>query len=416
MTQDARAGRRGSTSCATRSAAPRRAAAASGASASTRGQAHRPRAGRAAPRRGHLRGAGQARRAPLPRLRHGRAEGPRRRRRLRLRPHRRAPRLRLRPGLHRLRGQPLRDQRPEDLQGHGPRDEDGRARSIGLNDSGGARIQEGVASLGRLRRHLPAQHPRLGRRAADLGHPRPLRRRRRLQPRHHRLQRDGEGHLLHVRDRARRHQDRDPRGGHQGGAGRRHDPQREVGRGPLRGGRRPGLPRPHSRAALLPALEQPRGAAPPQDRGPAGPRGPGPRHPHPRRGQQALRHQAPDRGASWTTRRFLEVHEHFAPNIVVGFARFGGRSVGIVANQPAVPRGLPGHRRLGEGGALRPLLRRLQHPARHLRGRPGLPARHRPGVRRASSATGPSCSTPSPRPPSPRSRSSPARPTAAPTA
>ena len=34
-------------------------------------------------------------------------------------------------------------------------------------------------------------------------------------------------------------------------------------------------------------------------------------------------------------RRFLEVHEHYAPNIVVGFARFGGRSVGIVANQPA---------------------------------------------------------------------------------
>jgi propionyl-CoA carboxylase beta subunit len=38
-------------------------------------------------------------------------------------------------------------------------------------------------------------------------------------------------------------------------------------------------------------------------------------------------------------RRFLEVHEHFAPNIVVGFARFAGRSVGIVANQPAVLAG-----------------------------------------------------------------------------
>ncbi len=33
--------------------------------------------------------------------------------------------------------------------------------------------------------------------------------------------------------------------------------------------------------------------------------------------------------------RFLEVHEHWAPNIVVGFARFDGRSCGIVANQPA---------------------------------------------------------------------------------
>ncbi|MCK6481741.1 MAG: acyl-CoA carboxylase subunit beta [Planctomycetaceae bacterium] len=33
--------------------------------------------------------------------------------------------------------------------------------------------------------------------------------------------------------------------------------------------------------------------------------------------------------------RFLEVHGQYAENIVVGFARLGGRSVGIVANQPA---------------------------------------------------------------------------------
>ena len=32
---------------------------------------------------------------------------------------------------------------------------------------------------------------------------------------------------------------------------------------------------------------------------------------------------------------FLEVHRHYARNIIVGFARFGGRPVGIVANQPA---------------------------------------------------------------------------------
>jgi propionyl-CoA carboxylase beta chain len=32
---------------------------------------------------------------------------------------------------------------------------------------------------------------------------------------------------------------------------------------------------------------------------------------------------------------FLEVHANWAKNIVVGFGRFGGRSVGIVANQPA---------------------------------------------------------------------------------
>src|ERR1700688_1157033 len=32
---------------------------------------------------------------------------------------------------------------------------------------------------------------------------------------------------------------------------------------------------------------------------------------------------------------FFEVHEHYAKNIVIGFARMDGRSVGIVANQPA---------------------------------------------------------------------------------
>ncbi|MHB8628683.1 MAG: acyl-CoA carboxylase subunit beta [Aggregatilineales bacterium] len=38
--------------------------------------------------------------------------------------------------------------------------------------------------------------------------------------------------------------------------------------------------------------------------------------------------------------RFFEIHEHFAANIVVGFGRLGGHSVGIVANQPAVLAGV----------------------------------------------------------------------------
>jgi propionyl-CoA carboxylase beta chain len=33
--------------------------------------------------------------------------------------------------------------------------------------------------------------------------------------------------------------------------------------------------------------------------------------------------------------RFFEVHEYFAKNLVVGFARLDGRPVGIIANQPA---------------------------------------------------------------------------------
>jgi propionyl-CoA carboxylase beta chain len=37
---------------------------------------------------------------------------------------------------------------------------------------------------------------------------------------------------------------------------------------------------------------------------------------------------------------FFEVHKHFAENIVVGFARIDGRSIGIVANQPAFLAGV----------------------------------------------------------------------------
>jgi acetyl-CoA carboxylase carboxyltransferase component len=37
---------------------------------------------------------------------------------------------------------------------------------------------------------------------------------------------------------------------------------------------------------------------------------------------------------------FFEIHEQFAMNIVVGFARLGGHSVGVVANQPAVLAGV----------------------------------------------------------------------------
>lgn len=39
-------------------------------------------------------------------------------------------------------------------------------------------------------------------------------------------------------------------------------------------------------------------------------------------------HQVADQG------EFFEVHQHFAPNIVVGFIRLVGRPVGVVANQP----------------------------------------------------------------------------------
>jgi acetyl-CoA carboxylase carboxyltransferase component len=39
-------------------------------------------------------------------------------------------------------------------------------------------------------------------------------------------------------------------------------------------------------------------------------------------------------------KRFYEIHEHYAQNVVVGFARLGGYSVGIIANQPMVLAGV----------------------------------------------------------------------------
>jgi methylmalonyl-CoA carboxyltransferase 12S subunit len=37
---------------------------------------------------------------------------------------------------------------------------------------------------------------------------------------------------------------------------------------------------------------------------------------------------------------FLEVQEHFAPNILIGFARLMGRTIGVIANQPLVKAGV----------------------------------------------------------------------------
>jgi propionyl-CoA carboxylase beta chain len=39
-------------------------------------------------------------------------------------------------------------------------------------------------------------------------------------------------------------------------------------------------------------------------------------------------------------KHFLEVQPHYAKNIIVGFARIGGRPIGIVANQPAILAGV----------------------------------------------------------------------------
>ena len=96
---------------------------------------------------------------------------------------------------------------------------------------------------------------------------------------------------------------------------------------------------------------------------------------------------------------FFEVQEHFARNIVDRL-RAPQRPPDRRGGQPAEPaRGRARHRRLREGRALRALLRRLQHPARSPSWtcRASCPAPRRSGA--GSSATARSSCTPSPRRP-----------------
>ena len=58
-----------------------------------------------------------------------------------------------------------------------------------------------------------------------------------------------------------------------------------------------------------------------------------------RRSAEAVRHARRHQARSSTTATFLEIQPGWAANIIIGFARLGGRSVGIVAQQPAVLAG-----------------------------------------------------------------------------
>ena len=79
---------------------------------------------------------------------------------------------------------------------------------------------------------------------------------------------------------------------------------------------------------------------------------------------------------------FFEVHEHWAQEHR-GRVRAHGRAAGGDRGQSAgVSGGLPGYQFVGEGRALRALLRRVQYPDGDVRRRARLSARHRAGVRR----------------------------------
>ena len=63
---------------------------------------------------------------------------------------------------------------------------------------------------------------------------------------------------------------------------------------------------------------------------------------------------------------FFEVHEHYAKNIVVGFARLGGQTGGYRCESTGAPRRRAGYRCVGKSGAICTVLRLFQHPADHI--------------------------------------------------
>ena len=86
-------------------------------------------------------------------------------------------------------------------------------------------------------------------------------------------------------------------------------------------------------------------------------------------------------GAIVDNGEFLEVQRDFAKNIIIGFARFNGQSVGIVANQlsswPVCSTAT-----LPARGTFCPFLRCLQHSYRFAGRCAGIPAGNRTGIQR----------------------------------
>ncbi|CAA9332979.1 MAG: Acetyl-coenzyme A carboxyl transferase alpha chain / Acetyl-coenzyme A carboxyl transferase beta chain; Propionyl-CoA carboxylase beta chain, partial [uncultured Frankineae bacterium] len=349
--------------------------------AAGRRQADRPRAARAAARRGLVRRDRRADPAPRPRLRAGGQPADRRRRRDGLRHGRRPAGVRVQPGRDGVRRGARGGLRPEDRQGHGPRAQErlprGRAqRGLRRPHPGGHRRPRA------LRRDLLPQHGRLRRRAADQPGARQLRGRPRLLTCAHRLHAHGRPGQRHDDHRTGRHQDGHGRGHLHRGPRRSADPQQHQRRGPLPEPRRGRRDRADQGAAVVPALEQPvvaTGAA---------------RAGRPRRGAAARARHA---RARQQPRPVRHAHRHRGRAGRRGVPR-GAGPVGAVdgvrlrpgrgpqrgrrRQRPDALRGHPGHRRLREGRALRPHLRRLQRPGGHPRRRAGLPAGSGAGARR----------------------------------
>jgi propionyl-CoA carboxylase beta chain len=92
----------------------------------------------------------------------------------------------------------------------------------------------------------------------------------------------------------------------------------------------------------------------------------------PGRAEPAVRHARRDPPRR-RRRRVLRGAPRLRGNIIVGFAHLGGHASASSRTSRRAGRRAR-HQQLGQGRALRPLLRCVQHPARRVRGRAGLPA------------------------------------------
>ena len=211
---------------------------------------------------------------------------------------------------------------------------------IGLLDAGGARIQEGVGSLAGygevFKRNVLASR----RRAADFRHHGAVRGRRCLFARHDRFHLHGARHVLHVHHR--------PRCGEDGDAGRRDRRSNWAARACI-------PPNPsvadgayENDVICLEEMRRLYDFLPLNNREKA-PHWPTDDDPH--REDMTLDTLVPENPNKPYDMKelilkvadesdFFEIGENFARNIITGFGRIEGRTVGFVANQPMVLAGV----------------------------------------------------------------------------
>ena len=383
----------------TSSGAPSSAAARTASDAARRGQAHRARAHRAAARPGLLRGNRQARHASLHRLRHGRAGHPRRRRRHRLGPHRRPRRSsssrRTSPcsAARSRRPTPQKICKVMDLAMKTGRARSSASTTRAARASRKACCRSAATPTSSCATRSPPASCRRSPRSWDRAPA--ARSTRRPSPTSPSWSKDTSYMFVTGPDviKTVTHEEvtKEELGGamtHNTKSGvahfAAHDDAECLAHDP--------------RAAVVHAVEQPRGPAAsrrssdPSDRADAAldtiVPGSTPNQPYDMK--DVIRTRRRRRRLLRGARALRAEHRRRL--------RAPRRPAGRRRRQPAGgPRRRARHRRVGQGRALRALLRRLQHPARHVRGRARLPARHATRSTAASSATARSCSTRSPR-------------------